>query len=369
MRVAFLVTHLLGTGHLKRASLLADGFVRAGHEAVVISGGFPAPNASPELATLVQVSPLRSDADFRLLYGENGEATPALFGQRRMEIGESITGLSPDLLITELFPFGRRKLAGEFEAAIEAADGALIYCSIRDILQYPRKDGRAAEAEHRFKSLFDGAFVHGDPALAPLSDSWPLPDELRGKLAYTGYVAENNQSIQARSDAGNGEIIVAAGGGSVGDRLFEAAADAGDETWRLLVGGHDRQQRIDALRARNSAPVIEATRSDFRCLLQNADLAVLQCGYNTALDVIQSGVRTVFVPFEGEGETEQITRATALSSRFGSGLLREQDLTSETLTKAVKEVRIAGRPDFSGLSLDGIANTIALAEKAVAGRK
>jgi len=115
MRIALLVTHLLGTGHLKRASSLADGFVRAGHEAIVLSGGFPAPNASPKLATLIQLSPIRSDENFRVLYGEDGEATSELSTTRRIEIGETLTGFAPDMLITELFPFGRRKLAAEFD--------------------------------------------------------------------------------------------------------------------------------------------------------------------------------------------------------------------------------------------------------------
>jgi len=367
MRVALLVTHLLGTGHLKRASLIADGFVRAGHEAIVLSGGFPAPNASPDLATLIQLSPIRSDASFRALYGEDGEATSDLLAQRRIEIGETLTGFAPDMLITELFPFGRRKLAAEFETAIEAVPDALVTCSIRDILQYPRKEGRSAEAEGRFDRLYDGAFVHGDPALVPLEDSWVLPESLTHKITYTGYIAEAGPSDDhdASSTVGAHEIIVAAGGGSVGDKLFEAAADAGDANWRLLVGGHDRDQRIAALKARGGKTMIESTRPDFRTLLANADLAILQCGYNTAMDVVQSGVRTVFVPFEGDGETEQITRVRAFAERFGCGLLREKGLTASALSAEVERVLNMPKPDYGNISMDGIARTVAAAETAI----
>ncbi len=357
MRVAILVTHLLGTGHLKRASLLADGFVEADHEAIVISGGFPALNASPELATLIQLSPIRSDASFSILLGEEGEATAGLLGQRRFEIGEAITGFAPDMLVTELFPFGRRKLAREFEAAIEAAGPARIYASIRDILQYPRKEGRAAEAEARFSSLYDGAFVHGDPSLAPLSDSWPLPETLAERLHYTGYIAG-----APVTDSIAGGVVVAAGGGSVGDRLFSAAAEAGEADWRLLVGGHDREARIDSLKAQAGAATIEATRPDFRELLAGADLAILQCGYNTAMDVVQSGVRALFVPFEGEGETEQLTRARAFRDRFGAGLIREADLSAETLAREVARLRALPAPRYTGIGCDGVARTVALVE-------
>jgi len=79
-----------------------------------------------------------------------------------------------------------------------------------------------------------------------------LPGPLAQKVTYTGYIAESQQAA-APSELGVGEVIVAAGGGSVGDKLFEAAADIGEKNWRLLVGGHDRDQRIAALKARWTA--------------------------------------------------------------------------------------------------------------------
>lgn len=363
MRVAILVTHLLGTGHMQRASLIADGFIRAGHEAIVLSGGFPAPHAAPRLAALVQLSPLRSDMSFSALYGEDGVADDALLRKRHMEIGETLIGFAPDMLITELFPFGRRKLAAEFEAAIEAAGDALVYASIRDILQYPRKEGRAAEAEDRFARLYHGAFVHGDDALVPLRESWPLPKALAAKTRSTGYIAGGEMPIAGA--LGHGEIIVAAGGGSVGNSLFEAAAKIGDERWRLLVGGHDRDQRIAALKARGGTAMIEPVRPDFRELLAAADVAVLQCGYNSAIDVVQSGIRAVFVPFEGEGETEQLLRARHFATNFGSQVLREADLTPDRLAQAVEAARGSDKPDYSGISLTGIDQTVALAVAAM----
>jgi len=368
MRIAILVTHLLGTGHLKRASLIADGFARAGHEAIVISGGFPARHARPELATLVQLSGIRSDTSFSALYCEEGLATPALYARRRIEIGETLGGFAPDMLITELFPFGRRKLAAEFEFAIEAAGDAVIYSSIRDILQYPRKDGRSAEAEKRFANLYQGAFVHGDPALVPLDESWPLPAYLSDKIAYTGYIAETGTVPASPSDLGKGEVIVAAGGGSVGDHLFAVAAEAGNSNWRLLVGGQDREKRIAELEARAGKTMVEPTRPDFQTLLANADLAILQCGYNTAMDVVQSGVQALFVPFEGDGETEQITRARAFSERFGCGLVREKNLNASSLFEEISRISAAPKPDYRNISLSGVERTVALAEAALAER-
>lgn len=374
MRIAILVTHLLGTGHLKRAGMIADGFAAAGHDAVVISGGRDAPNAAPRLAELVPLSAIAaSGPDFAgLIDGLGAPASDALLSERRDRIAAFVRAFRPQMLITELFPFGRRKLRTEFEAAIAAAGNALVFCSIRDILQRPRKPGRIEEAESRFADFFDGAFWHGDAALMPLSESWPLPQSLAPKIHETGYIGEAHAGFETTGDGVN-EIIVAAGGGPVGDLLFSIAAEASAHSfqWRLLVGGNNREQRIAELRQRapdNSHLTIEPVRPDFRDLLARCDLAVLQCGYNTALDVIATGARALFCPFETGGETEQIMRATAMRKRFGCGLLREAQLSPEALIDAVASTRTERTPDYRGIHLNGVETTVAMAESFVHAR-
>ena len=370
MRIAILVTHLLGTGHLNRASLIADGFAAARHEALVLSGGMPAPNAMPQRAEFLQLPPLRADSGaFAYLVDEAGETVgDTLLNARRNTIETTLRDLEPHMLITELFPFGRRKLAGEFEAAIASVEDALIYGSIRDILQRPRKAGRVDEAEDRFARLYDGAFCHGDDALMPLSESWPLPEALSQKVAMTGYVGTPVGTATGGND-GAGEIVVAAGGGAVGDRLFTAAAEASvTGKWRLLVGGHDREARIAALRARfpdGTETIIEPVRPDFRALLSRCDLAILQCGYNTAMDVVATGARALFCPFEGEGETEQLMRAGAMAAQFGCGVIREGDLSAQALSRTVAETLAKPKPYYDSVKLDGVAATITLAERAI----
>lgn len=366
MRVAFLVTHLLGTGHLARTAQIADAFAAAGHDALVLSGGMPAPLAAPKRARLQQLPAIRSDASFMTITDAQGdEATAATFTARIEAIRKTIADFAPDVLVTELFPFGRRKLADEFEAGIGAAPGAMILCSIRDILQMPRKSGRKEEAEARLAQRYDGILFHGDPALAGLDASWPLPEDLRPLVHETGYIGD--REIGAGSgEEGRDEIVVAAGGGAVGEALFAAAMEAAmqsDLRWRLLVG-------------RDSTPpsslpphiIVEPVRPDFRSLLSRCRVAVLQCGYNTAMDVIATGTRAVFCPFEGDGETEQLQRARAMAERYGTGIVREGDLTGEAMAQAVRRAS-ASEPDYSGLSLDGAARSIGIVETMLAARK
>ena len=66
MRVLIAVTHLLGAGHLTRAAALGRAFVASGHDALLVSGGVPAPMVRLSDVRLVQLPPLRvAGTDFR----------------------------------------------------------------------------------------------------------------------------------------------------------------------------------------------------------------------------------------------------------------------------------------------------------------
>ncbi len=361
MRIAFLVTHLLGTGHLARIAQIADAFAIAGHEALVLSGGMPAPLAAPKIARLQQIPAIRSDASFTTLINKTGDvAGEATFAARISTIRQAMQDYKPDIFVTELFPFGRRKLADEFEAGIKDSPGALILCSIRDILQLPRKTGRKEEAEERLARFYDGILFHGDPALTGLDASWPLPEGLRFLVRETGYIGAPSFNAGLNKD-GRGEIVVAAGGGAVGATMFAAAIEAAktlpDVKWRLLVGA-DHEELGNPL----ANVLVERVRPDFRALLSRCRVGVLQCGYNTAMDVIATGARAIFCPFEGDGETEQLQRARSMAERYGTGVIRERDLSGEALVQAVQLTLTGEKPDYSALSLDGAARSVRIVE-------
>ena len=166
----------------------------------------------------------------------------------------------------------------------------------------------------------------------------------------------------------NGEIIVAAGGGAVGDALFEASIDAAkiaDLPMRILVGGAEREARIAGFRERADGAniTVEGVRPDFRALLAGCEASILQCGYNTALDIVATEARVVFCPFEGPGgETEQLMRSKAFQERCGSGLVREKDLSAAALIEALSQLRSGPRPDYSAVALGGAERSVTILE-------
>jgi len=373
MKVLIVVTHLLGTGHLARALNLARAYGAAGHKATVISGGMQAPQLNSDGVTLVQLPPLRSDGvDFARLIDKDGAlAVTDVFDARRDMLINHLRALHPDILITEMFPFGRRTLKAEFTALLKAAHDLpqrpLICASVRDILAPPSKPAKAALADELVARFYDAVLVHSDAELTPLDLSWPVSDALQPKLRYTGFVAPPAAAPHPQK-LGADEIIVSAGGGDVGAHVFDTCLAAAERDpsrrWRLLLGGQNAVARSDALM--QTAPanvVIEPARPEFRQMLYHAAASVSLCGYNTALDVLQSGVRAVFIPFDAGNEVEQGLRADSLAQMTGINVLRNADLTPDSLLATLKTV-LDSRPRAARSSgFDGAAMTVTLTEE------
>tara|TARA_R110000796_G_scaffold8871_17_gene30334 strand:+ start:4319 stop:5458 length:1140 start_codon:yes stop_codon:yes gene_type:complete len=368
MKVSIVVTHLLGTGHLARALTLARAYVADGHPTTVISGGMHAPQLDSQGVELIQLPPLRSDGvNFAQLLDQSGLiADDAVFSARSGMLTEHTQSTRPDILITELFPFGRRTLAAEFVALLEAAHGLprrpLICASIRDILAPPSKLAKAERTDDLVEEFYDAVLVHADADVTPLSLSWPVSDRLVGKLHYTGYVAPPTP-LPHPDRVGQSEIIVSAGGGDVGAKVFDTCLAAAKRDpkrrWRLLLGGRDAAAKsAELMRTASENIMIEPARPDFRQMLHHAAASVSLCGYNTALDVLQSGVRAVFIPFDAGNEVEQGLRADALAELTGIAVLRNAELTPDALLDSLDQVASAPPRTPRTTGFDGAIETV-----------
>jgi len=371
MKVLIAVTHLLGAGHLSRALTLARAFVAEGHAVTVLSGGMPVAQFDTDGITLRQLPPLRSDGTnfTRLLTAAGDVADTAYLTARETEMTQAVTDIRPDIVITELFPFGRRVLRDEFMALVGAArmqtPRPVILASVRDILAPPSNPQKAQKTERIVLEHYDGVLVHSDPTSTPLEQSWPVTPALQEKLLYTGYVAP--PPVGAHPDRlGQGEVIVSAGGGSVGRHLFTAAVAAARLSpplrWRVLVGGGNAQAVIAELSAKATSNIIlEPARPDFRQMLTHAACSVSMCGYNTALDLLQAGTPSLFIPFDEGGEVEQTLRAESLSHLPMMQMLRAADLTPERLLQQAEVLAKLPRGKVPDLRFDGAQESVRIA--------
>lgn len=358
-RIAFLSTHLMGSGHLARVLNLADAVRAAGGAAVVISGGRPLAHL-PLGPGDVQLPPVHVPGlAYRDLRGPDGApADDALWSARRDAVAACFAKAPPDVLVTELFPFGRRQMAAEFEAmAALRPDGCALVSSVRDVPEPPKKEKRARESLARL-AAYDAVLVHGDRSVLALEDAWPGhglsvdPSVLR----YTGYVrppAPEDTGGDAGAGAGSGEVLVSVGSGAIGRRLLEMAAraSAGDpRRWRLMAPGTDAERA--ALRALGPATV-EAPRADFRALLRRCAVSISLAGYNTAVEAATRGGQSILVPMQEEGEQEQLIRADAFARLPGVSTRRIGMLTPETLRAAVDASLDAAPVEPPKIDLDG----------------
>lgn len=375
-RVLIAVTHLLGIGHLVRARHLAGALAQAGYEVVLASGGMPDGRAANGYR-FVQLPPVRVvGTDFRNLLDEEAErATPERLGAREAGLAALARELRPDIVITEHFPFGRRQLAGEFLALIEAARAArpqvVVLSSIRDVLVAPLRPERLAEAHRRLEDLFDGVLVHGDRAFLPLEASWPVPPALAERLHYTGYLAA--PAAVAEAPAASGGILVSGGGSAAALPLFRLALAAAEllpaQDWRLLVGHGVAEPDFAALlRQAPANAVVERARPDFPALLRSCALSLSLAGYNTVLDLVQAGPRALVAPFDAGNETEQAIRAAALE-RAGLARLLRPEAGPGLLVAAIDEALAGGRPQRVPVDLDGAAGAVAAVRRLATKRR
>ena len=388
MIVLFHVQHLLGIGHLTRAATLARGLATEGFEVTVGSGGEPVPGVDFGRATLVQLPPARvADRRFSELLDASGAPVDDAWKARRCDrLLDLYEKVGPDIVLTELFPFGRRQLRFELLPLLDraSADRARtgrprIACSVRDILVQSPRPERTREMLALVRRCYDLVLVHGDPRFVSLDATFPHAREIADRVAYTGYVVARPERSPGEPERmageGGGEVIVSAGGGAVGGKLLEAALAArprtplADAGWRLLAGANLPEPVFRSLAARAPDGVsVERFRPDFRRLLRSARLSISQGGYNTLMEVLDAGPRAVVVPYAGGLETEQTLRANLLAARGLVEVVGEEELGPGSIAAAVSRALAKPPPGgLAGVDTSGVAAT-ARALRDLAGR-
>jgi len=373
-RIFFYVQHLLGIGHIARASRIANALVKDGFDVTVVTGGLPVPGFPAEgIKTVALPAVVASNAGFSGLADADGRpAGEEFLNARRERLLEAFHAARPDVVIIEAFPFGRRQMRFELLpllAAIEKAEPRpKLVSSVRDILQENRKAGRDAETVALVKEHFDAVLVHGDPGFVRLEDTFPLTPEIADRLRYTGLVAPP----PAPEPIETFDIIASAGGGAVGAELIGAAKQAAamlpdDLRWLLISGPNLPEADFAALSRDAPANVtLVRFRRDFPSLLRGAKVSISQAGYNTVGDLLRTQCRAILIPFVADGETEQTVRAERLQALDLADILPEKGLTSGHLKEAVEKALAAPRRRSVLLDLAGAEKTAGIIRSLIA---
>ena len=366
-RLFFYVQYLLGIGHLRRAALLVKSMVNQGLDVHVIAGGVPVKQIDFGDATVHYLQPVKSaDANFsRLVNADGSDFTEAHEQARREQLLNLAREIQPDIILTETYPFGRRKMRFELNPLLQWAElqspRPLVVSSIRDILQR-RKEKREQESIQLIQQHYDHVLVHGDADFTALETSFPPAKGINGKIAYTGYVCPETPFFPPKREG----IIVSIGGGSIGYetlatalKLYQSGYEA-DSNWAFMTGPNMDPEKIAFMESQaDDRLTVLRMSTNFVERLAAAKVSVSLGGYNTTMDILKTSVPAVIIPFEGEEESEQLERSQMLADAGRIQMLRFKDLTTETL-KQTMEAAKKQQPTHIAINVDGADNSALL---------
>lgn len=373
-RLLFYCQHSLGIGHLTRSFALVRALGQK-FQVVFLNGG-PLPDGLPRPrgVEIVDLPPLGMTASGGLLSRDSTYDVALAKTRRRELILQTFARFLPDVVVIELFPFGRKKFAGELLPLLKLAHRrrphrSRVFCSLRDILVNNRKDqqrhdDRAAWLVNRY---FDGIVLHADPSFVRLEESFSPRYTLRVPLHYTGFILPERErkepSLRGR------DVLVSAGGGIVGGALFRLALAAQGALWhshdvrmRVVAGPFLPENEWVALVANaEKRPGLELHRSvpDMGIEMLTAGASVSQCGYNTAMDILYAGVPALVIPFADGIENEQTHRATRLAELGLVRVLSEQGARPDVFVDEVAAM-LNTTPVPASLDVDGAHMTTQL---------
>ncbi len=318
-RVLLFVQHLWGIGHVARSFAVAAACAGRGASVTVVLGGPESGLPVPDGVKVVQLPPITAgDAAYRTLVTDSGHPVgDSLWRARRVRLLETLTAVQPTHLLTEHFPFGRRKQRPEYEALLEAArqlePRPLILCSVRDILEDPINPAKRAGQIALIARFYDQVLVHGDPNLIPLEASLPHARIIRDRITYTGYVHRSMPTPQPTAERDG--VVVSAGCGRDAAPLITAALDAHTRwphlPWTVITGPGACDMDLP------DRPGLTVMRHDPNLprRLARARVAVSRAGYNTVAESLAAHVPLILVPYTGADQKEQTLRAEILKRR------------------------------------------------------
>jgi len=375
-RVLFYVQHLLGIGHLARASLICQGLVDEGFDVKMVMGGSPIEGFPGEKIDVAYLPVLKAGCfQFNDLTDDNGMLVNEQYlNNRRDKLLKIFNQFQPDILVIEAFPFGRRQMRFELLPLLDEAKAAdwspLIAGSVRDIVQEKKKPKRLQETVETLRRYFDLLLVHGDPNFVRLEETFEMAQKIEHLIRYTGIVSADIPPLTGEQY----DIVVSAGGGAAGELIMLNALQARpltslvDKRWCFITGPNLSLETRKVLeREKSEKLAVETHRTDFRALLAHAHLSISQAGYNTTADILRANCRSVLVPFSAGGETEQNYRAVKLSERGLALFISEEGLNPAALAKLIDQAarRPSVEPNVIYPALNGAAETAKILYRAV----
>ena len=360
--------HADGMGSQVRAFTIAN---RLAHRfrVVMLNGGAPPLGTNmPANIELIQLPPRKADIDSDVVNIDKRDTIQSELAVRREMILEKYKPLKPRILLLETFPFGQREINDELMPLIESTRESLftkplIVCSVTDILpssrhDKERRDDRTAEL---LNNHFDAVIMHSDSSFARLEEFFQPRDVLTTPVHHSGFVLRDRDD-PPKGGSKEEKVLVSAGSGIAGGVLFRAAAEAHRLLWdvdhlpmTIVAGPCLPEAEWQALKKiAGDLPALDLKRSvpDLGAELARVRWAVCHCGYNTAVDVLATGVSALLVPGGHSHELQQADRAQRLSHWRVARMIMPRHLNGASLANSIHQLSKFEPANF-GFNMDG----------------
>jgi len=384
-RLLFYCQHILGMGHLVRSMEIVRGLVND-FEVCFINGGeiidqFQIP---PEVK-VINLPAIKTDAEFKTLRVVDEAYTLAEVQEiRKRMLLDVCDRIQPDVVMVELFPFGRGKFSFELIPFLEKAKSletpAKVVCSLRDIVVTKRDQAKYEDKVCRLMNqYFDLLLVHGDPQFQPLEESFAKTSALTCPMYYTGYVVQPQPDVALTAaelglNPGQPLIVVSVGGGRFGHELLDCVMKASPLLKHLLL--HQIQMFTGPFMPDNKFADLQQQAmncSNVRCrrytphllsYLRHADLSISMSGYNTTMNILTTGTRAMLLPFTGNDDREQTIRAHKLAELGVVEAIELADLEPERFVQRVMAC-LQKQPITMQFDVNGVQTTAQLLSQLV----
>jgi len=350
MKIILYCQYVWGMGHLMRSLEFARALV--GHDVTLVAGGQAVEVDLPDHVDLIRLAPLYMDEMFTtLLSGDPGRTVEQVKAARKEILYELLRKKQTDILVVELYPFGRSIFGFELEPLLEDIRAGKFgnvkaVSSLRDIL-VEKKDPHAYEARviQKLNRYFDALLIHSDERLLRLDETFSRTADIRIPVVYTGFIAQQSDPAaggKLRRELGISSeqklVVASAGGGRSGYKILNSVLDAvkllgGRMRIRLEIfaGPFMENEEFEKLAGRTATDIrIRRYTRRFLDYLQAADLSLSLAGYNTCMNLLVAQVPALVYPYSRQ--REQPLRVNKIKDFLPLKILEDEDLLAESLS-------------------------------------
>jgi predicted glycosyltransferase len=337
-----------GLGHVRRAMLIARALLDARSDAAVLLATKSTWPASVHLGRRFDFIKLPAELTLGAATDHERDAErEAIRALRRDLLRDTVFRLAPALVLADTEPLGKD---GELAPALSGSGAKLVY-GMRDVLDQPEgiaarwvRDGALDALRDRFSRIV----VYGHPELFDSLATYALPEAVRAKATYAGYVCappDGTDPTATRAELGVGDepfVLVTGGGGVDVAPVLCAAIEA-----HALVQTRPRPRLVlvtgpfmhSADRARveelgSAAGHIVRAQVNVMAAMAESSALITMGGYNTLVEAMVLGRRPVVIP-RATHKREQIMRAQAFAARGLVQCLPPAELTGRALAAAL----------------------------------